>query len=184
MPSSSENTSSQSSPGNCGARSVALATSELRRWVERLPRPIRLIFLMHFGDGLSVREIGILLDVAYEVVDRELDRMKQAARELLLLDQVSDGYELDEAARAVRDRWRHDEPVVDESRLFTTHEVAAICGVSPRTACAWCDRGLLTSHRLPTTGPQSGHRRVARPDLVAFMQRHDIPSRRRDLLST
>lgn len=61
--------------------------------------------------------------------------------------------------------------------IFTTGEVAAICGVAHGTVRSWCE-ALLKNYRMP----ESWHRRIKREDLIVFMAGHGIPSRRRDLL--
>ena len=45
-----------------------------------------------------------------------------------------------------------------------------MCQVTPATVANWIDQGHLKGHRTPT-----GHRRVTSQDLVAFLQRHEIP---------
>ena len=91
--------------------------------------------------------------------------------------------EIDRAAKAVRRRWRNDEDPAIWQREFTTYDIASICGVSPRTVCMWCQRGLLRYNRLPDTPDQKGHRRILREDLIAFMRQHGIPSLRPDVLT-
>jgi excisionase family DNA binding protein len=54
------------------------------------------------------------------------------------------------------------------SDMMSTGEVANHCGVSQQTAIRWCDRGLLPFHKIPG----SKHRRVARKDLQAFIDRN------------
>lgn len=48
---------------------------------------------------------------------------------------------------------------------LSTHDVAAICGVAPRTVLRWVDAGVLPGYQ---TG--GGRRRVRRDDLVGFMR--------------
>lgn len=60
---------------------------------------------------------------------------------------------------------------------YTTGEVARMCQVTKRTVITWIDSGKLKAHRIPG----GGHRRVAAPDLVAFMKRHGIPDLERHL---
>lgn len=52
--------------------------------------------------------------------------------------------------------------------LMTMGQVAAHCGVSHHTAINWCEKGLLAYHRIPG----STHRRVARSELQAFIDRN------------
>ena len=56
---------------------------------------------------------------------------------------------------------------------LTTGQVAAACGVSPRTAAKWFDRGLLKGHRLPG----SRDRRVRRDDAARFAASMGLPAR-------
>ncbi len=56
-------------------------------------------------------------------------------------------------------------------RVFTSGEVAAICGVSPDTVARWFDLGQITGYRL---GP-GGDRRIPYADLKQFMMKHGIP---------
>ena len=45
-----------------------------------------------------------------------------------------------------------------------------MCQVTPATVANWIDQGHLKGTRTPT-----GHRRVTSQDLVAFLERHQIP---------
>jgi excisionase family DNA binding protein len=56
--------------------------------------------------------------------------------------------------------------------LYTTGEVAGICGVTKRTVIMWIDSGKLKGYRIPG----SSHRRVAAPDLIDFMRKHRLPN--------
>jgi len=66
--------------------------------------------------------------------------------------------------------------------IFTTGEIALLCGVAPRSASKWFDAGHFPlGYRLPnTTGaplsPEglNGDRRVPRDDLIAFVKQHKI----------
>lgn len=58
------------------------------------------------------------------------------------------------------------------TEVFTTGQIAKICGVAPRTASMWIDKGLLKGWRIP--GGQD--RRVARADFLEFCARHSIPT--------
>ena len=55
--------------------------------------------------------------------------------------------------------------------VFTTGEVARICGVAPRTVSKWFDTGHLRGFKIPG----SRDRRIPRESLVRFMRAHDIP---------
>ena len=56
------------------------------------------------------------------------------------------------------------------NRYYTTHEAAALLGVSLPTVVNWIKARRLRCHRTP-----GGHRRIAREDLAAFMLRHGFP---------
>jgi excisionase family DNA binding protein len=58
-----------------------------------------------------------------------------------------------------------------KSRVFTTGEVAAICGVSADTVSRWFDLGQIDGYRL---GP-GGDRRIPYQSLRKFMLSHGIP---------
>lgn len=55
-------------------------------------------------------------------------------------------------------------------RVFTTFEVARICGVFHTTVINWVNKGRLKAHHTP-----GGHRRIKAADLVDFMQRYEMP---------
>jgi excisionase family DNA binding protein len=56
------------------------------------------------------------------------------------------------------------------SRFLTSVEVAAVCGVSPRTVSNWIRTGVIAAHR--TVG---GHGRVAIGDLRRFLVERGMP---------
>jgi len=56
-------------------------------------------------------------------------------------------------------------------KVFTSGEVAAICGVSPDTVSRWFDLGQIEGYRL---GP-GGDRRIPYEHLKKFMISHGIP---------
>jgi excisionase family DNA binding protein len=58
-----------------------------------------------------------------------------------------------------------------KNRVFTSGEVAAICGVSPDTVSRWFDLGQIEGYRL---GP-GGDRRIPYDSLRQFMLSHGIP---------
>lgn len=60
------------------------------------------------------------------------------------------------------------------SKVFTTGEVAQICGVSPDTVSRWFDLGQMQGYRL---GP-GGDRRIPFDNLRTFMLSHGIPIER------
>lgn len=59
----------------------------------------------------------------------------------------------------------------NKSRVFTSGEVASICGVSPDTVSRWFDLGQIEGYRL---GP-GGDRRIPFNSLKKFMISHGIP---------
>lgn len=61
-----------------------------------------------------------------------------------------------------------------KNRVFTTGEVAAICGVSADTVSRWFDLGQIDGYRL---GP-GGDRRIPFESLRKFMLSHGIPLER------
>lgn len=63
-------------------------------------------------------------------------------------------------------------------RVFTTGQVAKICGVTPRVVAKWCDSGRLGSYRIP--GSQD--RRIPREYLHKFLVVSGLPEA--DLLDT
>ncbi len=58
-----------------------------------------------------------------------------------------------------------------KNKVFTSGEVAAICGVSPDTVSRWFDLGQIDGYRL---GP-GGDRRIPYDSLRQFMLNHGIP---------
>ena len=50
-------------------------------------------------------------------------------------------------------------------KLLTTHQVSDLLQVNAGSVAKWVDQGLLRSYRTP-----GGHRRIAREDLVAFVE--------------
>tara|TARA_R110001592_G_scaffold49985_1_gene155113 strand:- start:208 stop:807 length:600 start_codon:yes stop_codon:yes gene_type:complete len=61
-----------------------------------------------------------------------------------------------------------------KNRVFTTGEVATICGVSADTVSRWFDLGQIEGYRL---GP-GGDRRIPYSSLRTFMLNHGIPVER------
>jgi two-component system, OmpR family, response regulator VicR len=61
-----------------------------------------------------------------------------------------------------------------KNKVFTTGEVATICGVSADTVSRWFDLGQIEGYRL---GP-GGDRRIPYDSLRAFMLNHGIPVER------
>jgi hypothetical protein len=58
--------------------------------------------------------------------------------------------------------------------VFTTGQVARICGVASRTAGKWMDSGILKSYRVPTEHGSHGDRRAARADLIEFVRKYKM----------
>lgn len=56
------------------------------------------------------------------------------------------------------------------STFYSTHQAAALLGVSLATVVNWTRQGRLHAHRTP-----GGHRRIARDELLRFCQQHDYP---------
>ena len=56
-------------------------------------------------------------------------------------------------------------------KTYTTGEIATFCGVNFRTVSRWIDRGVLRGHTLPGRGDH----RVCEPDLIDFLQEHELP---------
>jgi excisionase family DNA binding protein len=54
--------------------------------------------------------------------------------------------------------------------IFSTHDVARICRVTPMTVIRWIEEG-----KLPAFKTAGGHRRVQRADLVGFCRERGIP---------
>lgn len=61
-----------------------------------------------------------------------------------------------------------------KNKVFTSGEVAAICGVSPDTVSRWFDLGQIEGYRL---GP-GGDRRIPYESAKKFMLEHGIPLER------
>ena len=55
--------------------------------------------------------------------------------------------------------------------IFSTHEVARVCRVTPMTIIRWIDEG-----KIPAFKTVGGHRRVQRNDLESFCRTRGIPS--------
>ena len=54
--------------------------------------------------------------------------------------------------------------------VYSTHEAARICRVTPMTVIRWIEDG-----RIPAFKTAGGHRRINRPDLEAFCRERGIP---------
>ena len=60
--------------------------------------------------------------------------------------------------------------IITTPRLFSTFEVAKICGVYHTTVINWANKGRIKAHSTP-----GGHRRIAAGDLVDFMHHFEMP---------
>jgi excisionase family DNA binding protein len=58
----------------------------------------------------------------------------------------------------------------DRKEVFSTHEAARVCRVTPMTVIRWIEEG-----RIPAFKTAGGHRRILRPDLFAFCRQRGIP---------
>lgn len=62
----------------------------------------------------------------------------------------------------------------DKTReIFTTGDVARLCGAAPTTVNRRFDADLIRGYRLPL----SGDRRVTREELIRFLKANDMPLR-------
>ena len=59
-----------------------------------------------------------------------------------------------------------------QPELYRIRDAAAVLGVSPRMIYAFMERGDLVPVRLPSTGTKRPPVRIARADLLAFVDRH------------
>lgn len=55
-------------------------------------------------------------------------------------------------------------------KIFTSFQVAKLCGVSPSTVIHWVNIGSLPAFRTP-----GGHRRVQAQDLLEFVKKYKMP---------
>jgi excisionase family DNA binding protein len=55
--------------------------------------------------------------------------------------------------------------------IYTTHEVARLLHVNPKSVIHWIEQNLLPFYRTP-----GGHRRIRREDLLIFVRKHQIPT--------
>jgi two-component system response regulator RpaA len=59
-----------------------------------------------------------------------------------------------------------------ERQIFTTGQIAKLCGASTRTVCKWIDNGILKGRRIPG----GLDRRVDRADLLRFLTDNEMPT--------
>ncbi len=64
-----------------------------------------------------------------------------------------------------------DKHNVTPTVIYTTGQVASICGVACRTVSKWFDSGRLRGYRLPG----SADRRIPQNYLIQFMVEHGLP---------
>lgn len=55
-------------------------------------------------------------------------------------------------------------------KVYTTYEVANLCGVHHTTVINWVDSGVLKGYATP-----GGHRRIKSTDVLEFLKRYKIP---------
>lgn len=55
--------------------------------------------------------------------------------------------------------------------VFTTGDVARLCGVAPRTVSKWFDTMDLKGYKIPG----SRARRIPRQHLITFLKQHGMP---------
>lgn len=65
----------------------------------------------------------------------------------------------------------HRHKVIARRRVYTTGQIAAIAGVSPRIAAGWIDKGKLKGYRIP----DSQDRRVTHEEVIRFLREHEMP---------
>ena len=58
-----------------------------------------------------------------------------------------------------------------DREVFTTGDIAKLCGVTIRTVIRWFEEGGLQGYKIPG----SGNRRVPRENLIEFLRSHDMP---------
>ncbi len=69
-------------------------------------------------------------------------------------------------------------PLVPDKEVFSTGELAAICGVTKHTIIAAVEKGGLRASQTP-----GGHNRIRREDALDFMQRHNfIPQKKKNTI--
>lgn len=62
--------------------------------------------------------------------------------------------------------------VVVQPELYRIRDAAAVLAVSERTVYSFIEGGVLPAVRLPTTGTKRPPVRIARADLLAFVDRY------------
>lgn len=55
-------------------------------------------------------------------------------------------------------------------RAITTHQAAELCECHFTSIIRWIHEGKIKAYSTP-----GGHRRIMRPDLVAFLNAHEMP---------
>jgi excisionase family DNA binding protein len=62
--------------------------------------------------------------------------------------------------------------LVLQPELYRIRDAAAVLGVSPRMIYAFIECGELPAVRLPSSGSKRPPVRIARADVLAFVERH------------
>jgi excisionase family DNA binding protein len=63
-------------------------------------------------------------------------------------------------------------PALLQPELYRIRDAAVVLAVSPRMIYAFIEAGALRAVRLPSTGSKRSPVRIARVDLLAFVDRH------------
>ena len=61
--------------------------------------------------------------------------------------------------------------MIERNEIYTTGQIAEICGVSSRTVVKWFDEGELRGYRIPG----SKDRRYTHKNLIEFMKKRNMP---------
>lgn len=61
---------------------------------------------------------------------------------------------------------------MEKKEVYTTGEIAKLCGVNTLTALRWIQRGQLKAFQLPGRGDN----RVKKNDLMLFLKKHGMPT--------
>ncbi len=94
------------------------------------------------------------------------DRLRLKVLKLESLLRLQGALEVQEAMTAVTEK-----VVFPRKPVYTTGEVARVCGVSTQAVIKWFDQGMLSGYRIP----RSKERRIPHHSLIRFMQEHALP---------